>query len=72
MAPPGVAARPLEEAYQLADLHGIKRSSMSANANGLAGSRSPNQRLPGEEFGDDGVDAFIAENQGFQHMPQGE
>lgn len=66
------AVRHPEEAYQLAQLNRSKRTSVSSmDHNGHIDS-TPSQRIPGEEFGDDDIDAFIAENESSQHGNQGE
>jgi battenin len=55
-----------EETYQLADLHKNRRpDSMDDSHDARAGRAGP--RLAGEEYADDDVDAFIAENEGFRH-----
>lgn len=61
------------EAYQLAHLDSSTRMSASSTDHNRNGDAAfPSQRIPGEEFGDDDIDAFIAENEGFQHGSQGE
>jgi hypothetical protein len=74
VAPPATkAARHSEETYQLARLSRSKRTSVSSmDHNGHVDSTLSSQRIPGEEFGDDDIDAFIAENEGSQHGTQGE
>lgn len=67
------AARRLEESHQLAHLNRNAQSSVSSmdDANYVDSSISA-QRIPGEEFGDDDIDAFIAENEGSRYLTQGE
>lgn len=67
------SSRHSPEAYPLANLDGDNRTSVSSmedNRREYAALHS--DRIPGEEFGDDDIDAFIAENEGLQQGTQGE
>ena len=54
-----------EETYQLADMHSTHRRDSSVDHDAAHARDGP--RMAGEEYADDDVDAFIAENDGFQH-----
>lgn len=66
-----------EEAYPLADL--ALSSSLSPTPMDVNHTRhaafdqraAATRRMPAEDYGEEDVDAFIAENQGFRHGPGG-
>lgn len=62
---------PRQETYPLSNMHTNRTDSSIDHERPHIGTRD-GPRLAGEEYADDDVDAFIAENEGFQHSDRGE
>ena len=60
------------ESYQLTDMHTVPRPDSDSSVDHGAAHARDGRRIAGEEYADDDVDAFIAENERFQHGDGGE
>ncbi|KAJ9098490.1 hypothetical protein QFC19_006357 [Naganishia cerealis] len=72
MAAPSAPVRPPEEAYQLADFSRLPRLAMHGDNQHASNSfeRASRQRMPAEDYGEEDVDAFAADNEELVHVPQ--
>ncbi|GHJ86734.1 hypothetical protein NliqN6_3136 [Naganishia liquefaciens] len=59
--------RDRDDTYHLADMRGTHRRGSSSSSSGDIDVARPGLRIAGQEYADDDVDAFIAENERFQH-----